>query len=63
MTRDFSESTTTYIENLSTLFGYRVVRDWRCGVRRVRVFDPYNRLMTKEQVKVTFNGKLPEIII
>ncbi len=44
MPRDFSESTTRWINN------YRFVWDWRCGVRRIRVFNPYNQLMTKEQV-------------
>jgi hypothetical protein len=47
--RDFSESVTSYLN------GYRIVRDWRCGVRRVRVFNPYGWLMTKEQVKKTFD--------
>jgi hypothetical protein len=46
MPRDFSESVTGYVN------GYRVVKDWRCGVRRIRVFDPfYERLMTKEDVR------------
>ncbi len=43
--RDFSEFTINYVGE------YRIVRDWRCGVRRVRVFSPYNRLMTKGDVK------------
>ena len=43
--RDFSEFTINYVGE------YRIVRDWRCGVRRVRVFSPSGRLMIKEDVK------------
>lgn len=44
MERDFSESHTFTIRN------WKVIRDWRCGVRRVRVFTPRGMLMTKEQI-------------